>query len=204
MNIFLYIQTCFPLKKNGGGVAKRYLTLIKNLIEKYDYNIYLVTSIDVYKTEDRNILEYLDNGKLKVDFIDAFLIKLYEAKAVFNYISFQSMYYFTKGIKFADLCFIDDPPFSNFLVNYAGIFGKPCIVSHHTDISHFKIYKDNSICKYLYKYFLFFYTPVILASTSKIFGKKTNIKNIWPPLIWSDDFKKKLNPERLIEKKIVF
>ena len=27
-------------------------------------------------------------------------------------------------------------------------------MSHHTDISHFKIYKDNSICKYLYKYFL--------------------------------------------------
>ena len=80
-------------------VAKRYLTLIKTLIEKYDYNIYLVTSIDVYKTEDKNILEYLDNGKLKVDFIDKYLIKLYEANAVFNYISFQSMYYFTKGIK---------------------------------------------------------------------------------------------------------
>lgn len=64
MRALLIVQAFPPLLKNAGGVAKRYLTLCRALIDGLGWHVTLVTPVNILRAKDPDIQRWMADGDL--------------------------------------------------------------------------------------------------------------------------------------------
>lgn len=190
MKIILFIQCFPPLLCYAGGVSKRYLKLCKVLIEEYNYDITIITPIDIEKSKDNAILKYINSGKLIHKSIDGIIANTLDGKALgINIFSFNTLNILIKELYDSDLCIVDDIIGRQYIDIICNIFNVPVIFTTHTDVTKLRSFRYKLV-KWIWYFHNKFINKNILSTCSEVFAKQVNIKYTWPILIWSNNFKK--------------
>ena len=138
------VQAFPPLLKNAGGVAKRYLTLIRALIDRLDWCVTLMTPVDVRRSGEPDVDRWLEEGSLvhlrargvrisssaDGDFIFLDLFSVVNTRLLL------------RGLRTASYSciFADDIPWRVSLLLLARAAGVPAVVSSHTDATHMQAF----------------------------------------------------------------
>jgi glycosyltransferase involved in cell wall biosynthesis len=215
--VLLCVQAFPPLLKAAGGVAKRYLTVTRALIEDLGYDVTIVTPVNVYESKEPEVEGWLEDGSLT--FIPARGVRVTssDGPAVFfdifscvnTYRLFQEM--FTHKYS---LCIADDIPWRMQLLFLCRAAHIPLVTTTHTDYTHMQDYKNGGIAGAMMKsawnfHVLSGHYSDVHATVSRVFAddlsKKENIKinAIWPPILWANEFKKPKD-KRIVSQSINF
>lgn len=203
MNILLFIQCFPPLLKYAGGVSKRYLTLAKSLVRQ-NHKVTIMTPIDVYKCNDEEILTFIYEGRIKVINIEGIILDIPDGTVIgANPFAIKTIVRLNEILPNIDVCFLDDVFGRSVLHLLFVSYNVKPIFTYHTDASKLICYKNPFISgyiDYLHNHFLF---DTILTSTTKTFAtfekERSGVEftQIWPPIIWSSEFKKEIDNDIL-------
>jgi len=204
----LVLQAFPPLLKNAGGVAKRYLTLCRALIDDMGWQVTLLTPVNVTVSGEPDVDRWLSEGSL--EHLAARGVRCYSSDGVvvfldlFSFVNtgylLQGLFYdrqtghFTLSKSRYDLCIADDVPFRISLLLLARAAGVPTVITSHTDATHLSTYKGflpiiwhlHIRCAHL---------ASVHASVSRVFGESmvsrynTPVQATWPPILWAKEFK---------------
>jgi len=196
----LVVQAFPPLLKNAGGVAKRYLTLCRALIDGLGWSVTLLTPVDVTVSGEPDVDRWLAQGSLthlpargvRLQSVDGVLV-------ILDLFSFINTGHILKTLFVQggfDAVFADDVPWRGVLLLLARAAGVPTIVTSHTDATHLKSYKQASSLRMVWWIHMWSaYLATTHASVSKVFGDQmaksyhVPVNGIWPPILWSKDFR---------------
>jgi hypothetical protein len=200
----LCVQAYPPLLKAAGGVAKRYLTVTRALIEELGFQVTIISPVNITKSNEPEVDKWLIDGSLV--FIPARGVRVTtgDGPAVFlDIFSFVNTGYLVREIlnnKYS-ICIADDIPWRMQLLFLCRAAHIPLIMTTHTDYTHMQDYKRGGFAGALMKSAWAFHTlsghySDVHATVSRVFAddlsKKGRIKinAIWPPILWSNEFKK--------------
>ena len=62
--MLLCVQAFPPLLKAAGGVAKRYLTVARALIEELGYHVTILTPVNIAESNEPEVNRWLEDGTL--------------------------------------------------------------------------------------------------------------------------------------------
>ena len=193
MKVLFFIQCFPPLIKNAGGVTKRYFKLASSLIENGGHQVTVASPIDTMHNIDPNLKKHVDNGDLRFVDIEGMLIKFLDGSGLAtNVFSFQTIKCLVNELYNTDLCIIDDIGFRFYVEMICTVFNVPTIITSHTDVTKLTSFKM-PLVRFIYYIHTMFVNKTIHATVSNQFAKQIGTNYSWPPLIWSDDFKKPLD-----------
>jgi glycosyltransferase involved in cell wall biosynthesis len=196
----LLVVNCFPpLLKNAGGVSKRYLTLVRALIDGLGWQVTLLTPVDVRAGAEKDVLRWLDEGTL--EHLPARGVRIeskHDGVAVFcDLASGVNAGWLLQELLLKrrhDVVIMDDLGFRFELMLLCRAMGVPTIVSTHTDITHMPSCKG--VVKQVWNcHVASSYLASVHTTVSRVFGDQMSKKYgvpvgaIWPPILWSPDFR---------------
>lgn len=196
----LLVVQCFPpLLKNAGGVAKRYLSLCRALIDGLGWQVSLLTEVDVCRSNEPEVERWLQDGSLKhIRARGVRITSKTDGVAVFLDLLSGT----TAGQLIWELCwrrgydavFTDDVPWRLELLLLTRGMGVPAVVTTHTDITHLRSFKGYVKLAW-HLHMLSTRVAAVHAATSRVFGERMRqlygvpVGSIWPPCLWSPEFR---------------
>mmetsp|Transcript_48012 Transcript_48012/g.104403 ORF Transcript_48012/g.104403 Transcript_48012/m.104403 type:complete len:540 (+) Transcript_48012:30-1649(+) len=209
------VQAFPPLLKVAGGVAKRYLTLCRALIDGLGYKVVLVTPVDVKLAQDEDVQRWLREELL----VHRPARGVYLQTDADGNLMFMDVFSIVNTLKLLqelvtrrpDIIFTDDVPLRVSLFLLARFFHVPTVATTHTDGGKIKTAKGSKFLQSIWASHV--YTTkfaTIHASVSKVFARCMQTKYgvdmqcTWPPILWSADFRE--DPENIkqqaVEKRV--
>jgi glycosyltransferase involved in cell wall biosynthesis len=191
-----------PLFKNAGGVAKRYLTLCKALIDDLGYEVTLVTPVNVLRAQVVDIERWIRQGRLR--FTPARGVKVDTKDGTGMYLdlfSFANAFWFWNLLQHPvkyDVAIMDDVPWRFNLLLQLRAMQIPTIITSHTDAVHLE--QSSSMC-FKFAWWAHMKSACLAdvhASVSKVFGnilrerENCHINAVWPPILWSSIFRESI------------
>ena len=199
--VLLVCQAYPPLLKNAGGVAKRYLTLCRAMIDGLGWTVTIVTPVNVLRSGSKDVERWLHEGSLVYLPARGVSVDSPDGLAVFMdlFSAWNAMWLthaLTQHKPGYDVCVMDDVPWRIHLLLLMRAFGVPTVVTSHTDATHIKSYKMSSIMRTTWKvHMASAHVADVHASVSHVFGKilqdreGTPVNAYWPPILWSNEFR---------------
>ena len=208
------VQAFPPLLKNAGGVAKRYLSLCRALIDQLGWTVTMLTPVDVTVSGEKDVDRWLAEGSLvhlpargvRLNSVDGVVVVL----DLFSFVN--------TGYLLSSLCldqrklheegrvalsmtnygivFLDDLPFRASLLLLARAAGIPTVMTSHTDGSKLKSYRSYPALKLVWQTHLrSAHLSSVHASVSRIFGQQmaadysVPVNATWPTILWAKEFR---------------
>lgn len=191
-HIALIVQCFPPLIRGAGGVAKRYYRLCKCLIEEYKYKVTLVTPVDIRNTY-ADVDQWISTGSLTFVPVPGFLFDAKSDGVVLgcNVFSTHTIAAIARVLMRTDAVFMDDIFPRQWLTLLCTAMNVPCIATSHTDFSKTAHIKANLFLDWMLTRLNCCFTPNILhATTTRVYAQQRGIAHVWPPMLWSEDFKR--------------
>jgi glycosyltransferase involved in cell wall biosynthesis len=199
--VLLVCQAFPPLLKNAGGVAKRYLTLCRALIDGLGWMVTIVTPVNVLRSGNKDVERWLHDGTLV--FLAARGVSVHSADGHAMFMDLFSawntmwlMHALIQHTPSYDICIMDDVPWRIHLLLLMRAFGVPTVVTSHTDVTHIKSYKLSAVMQSTWKVHMASATVAdVHASVSRKFGEilvereGVKVNGFWPPILWSNEFR---------------
>ena len=216
----IVVQAFPPLLKNAGGVAKRYITLCRALIDDLGWKVTILTPVDVTVSGEADVDRWLADGSLVHKAARGVRLKSVDGTVVvldlFSFvntahllsglcldqqklreegrISFGSS---ARGTTSYSVVFLDDLPWRLSLLLLARAAGVPTVMTSHTDGSKLKSYKSYPALKLIWQVQMrCAHLASVHASVSRVFGEQMRdeysvpVNAIWPPILWAKEFKR--------------
>uniref|UniRef100_A0A7R9YCQ7 Glycosyltransferase subfamily 4-like N-terminal domain-containing protein n=1 Tax=Pinguiococcus pyrenoidosus TaxID=172671 RepID=A0A7R9YCQ7_9STRA len=193
------VQAFPPLLKSAGGVSKRYLTLVRALVDM-GWKVTIMTPVDVARSRESDVDEWLKTGKLKHIPARGVRMKSIDGIAVFlDVFSFVNGAFLLRELVWVggyDVLIADDIPWRFALVLICRAAGVPSVVTSHTDATQLASFKGNASLKIVWDFhMLSAQLADIHATVSRVFGdilrnrERVSVEAVWPPILWSAKFR---------------
>jgi glycosyltransferase involved in cell wall biosynthesis len=187
MNILLLVQAFPPAFVNGGGVSKRYHTLVMELVKTYDYKFTILTPINIMQIIDEELSGFIDSGRVTFVHLACNAGRM-GSNGTYGLIMKDSEPIFIHHLPTHDLVIMDDIPLRGSFIALASQYEVPCIATTHTDIRKLSAFDDVPLVIDIYSHLHENPYNCIHATVSKVYADTLNTPYVWPPIIWNNDF----------------
>ena len=211
--VLLVCQAFPPLLKNAGGVAKRYLTLCRALIDGLDWTVTIVTPVNVLRSGNKDVERWLHEGTLIFMPARGVSVESLDGTAVFMdvFSAWNGMWLthaLTQHAPGYDVCVMDDVPWRIHLLLLMRAFGVPTVITSHTDVTHIQSFKQSKVMRNTWRvHMASAHVADVHASVSNVFGailrqrEGTPVNAVWPPILWSNEFRADPEKQYVVESK---
>lgn len=203
--VLLCVQAFPPLAKNAGGVAKRYLSLCRALIDGLGYEVLLLTPVAVEASGEPEVDSWLATGFLRHLKAGGVQVETVDGKAMFlDVFSLRNTRLLVRAAwcSSCDIMIMDDVPFRMAALLLARSLGVPTVTTSHTDGTRLKSYRGCSAKCVWRLHMASTHMATIHASVSRVFADIMRskywvpVQAIWPPILWSGVFRRPLEDFR--------
>jgi len=203
MRALICAQAFPPLLKQAGGVAKDYLALCRALIDGLDWQVTLLSPVNIGESGEADVERWLKTGQLV--HVPVWALQASNALGVAVLMDFFSIHNTCRLVWELlhgghALCFIDDSCMRIAPLMLMRGLGMPGIATTHSDVPSHPVYNQFILLKILWWLHLasaFFAT--LHASVAHVYAKslwdryRIPVDGVWPPVLWSDAFRRPLH-----------
>lgn len=194
----LYVQCFPPLLKQAGGVAKDYLALCRALIDDLDWQVTIMTQVDVSCSSEDEVDRWLRTGRLR--HIPVPGVRVWSTHGVgtmLDALAPSTMFTLVRELICGnfDLCFLDDVTFRTVPLLLAHGLGVSTVATTHTDMTGHGSFNDLLSVRFTWRlHVLSAFCPSVHATVSTVFAEEFRnrywapVQAIWPPVLWSTEF----------------
>jgi len=208
------VQAYPPLLKNAGGVAKRYFSLCRALIDGLGWKVTLLTPVNVTVSGEADVDRWLAEGSLvhkaargvRLNSVDGVVVVL-DLFSFVNTCRLLSAFFFDQGKLYSegrlslsssrfDIVFLDDVPWRWSLLLLARAAGVPSVMTSHTDGSKLESYKAYPALRLIWQaHVRSAHLATVHASVSNVFAEQMRsdysipVDATWPPILWAAAFR---------------